>query len=99
MMTGQSFEVGAVTSVSIRSCRSRRSSTSVALAATPMRWRWIVQFIGRAIHVLDYIEGIGQPLSYTLINCAPPGVFTRLNLYLINSGLLERYLVSDGAGF
>ncbi len=25
---------------------------------------WIVQFIGRAIRVLDYIEGIGQPLSY-----------------------------------
>jgi phage terminase large subunit len=25
---------------------------------------WIVQFVGREIRILDYIEGIGQPLSY-----------------------------------
>ncbi len=25
---------------------------------------WIVQFVGGAIHVLDYIEGIGQVLAY-----------------------------------
>ena len=25
---------------------------------------WIVQFVGREIRVLDYIEGIGQPISY-----------------------------------
>ncbi len=25
---------------------------------------WIVQFVGGAIHVLDYIEGVGQVLSY-----------------------------------
>jgi phage terminase large subunit len=25
---------------------------------------WIVQFVGREIRLLDYIEGVGQPLSY-----------------------------------
>ena len=25
---------------------------------------WIVQFVGREIRVLDYIEGIGQPIGY-----------------------------------
>jgi phage terminase large subunit len=25
---------------------------------------WIAQFVGREIRLLDYIEGIGQPLSY-----------------------------------
>lgn len=25
---------------------------------------WVVQFVGREIRVLDYIEGIGQPLAY-----------------------------------
>jgi phage terminase large subunit len=25
---------------------------------------WIVQFVGREIRILDYMEGIGQPLSY-----------------------------------
>jgi phage terminase large subunit len=25
---------------------------------------WIVQFVGREIRVLDYIEGVGQPLAY-----------------------------------
>jgi len=26
--------------------------------------RWICQFVGREIRLLDYIEGIGQPLAY-----------------------------------
>ena len=25
---------------------------------------WMVQFVGREIRVLDYIEGVGQPLGY-----------------------------------
>lgn len=25
---------------------------------------WVAQFVGRSIHVLDYVEGQGQPLSY-----------------------------------
>jgi phage terminase large subunit len=25
---------------------------------------WIAQFVGREIRLLDYIEGIGQPLAY-----------------------------------
>ena len=25
---------------------------------------WLVQFVGREIRILDYIEGIGQPLAY-----------------------------------
>jgi phage terminase large subunit len=25
---------------------------------------WLVQFVGREIRVLDYIEGVGQPLGY-----------------------------------
>ena len=101
MMTGQSFEVGSVTSVSIWSCRSKRSSTSVALATTPMRLRSESSnlLVARS-SVLDYVEGNGQPLSYYAHQFALPREFlTRLNLYLIDSGLLERYLVSDGAGF
>lgn len=27
---------------------------------------WVVQFVGERIHILDYIEGIGQPLAYYL---------------------------------
>ena len=25
---------------------------------------WIAQFVGREIRLLDYIEGVGQPLAY-----------------------------------
>ena len=46
------------------------------------RWRWpqpdamaiwIVQFIGRAIRVLDHIEGKGQQLSYHAHQLRSPG--------------------------
>jgi phage terminase large subunit len=26
---------------------------------------WIAQFVGREIRLLDYIEGVGQPLAYS----------------------------------
>jgi hypothetical protein len=30
---------------------------------------WICQFVGREIRLLDYIEGVGQPLAYYAGNC------------------------------
>ena len=76
MMTGQSFEVGSVTSVSIWFVPIKAffdiggaGHNSDAMAI------WIVQFIGRAIRVLDYIEGKGQPLSYYAHQLRSPGSF------------------------
>ena len=47
------------------SCRCAPSSTLVGPAPRQMRLAiWIVQFVGREIRVLDYIEGVGQVLGY-----------------------------------
>jgi hypothetical protein len=31
---------------------------------------WIVQFVGREIRILDYIEGVGQEIGYYSPSCA-----------------------------
>jgi phage terminase large subunit len=50
---------------------------------------WICQFVGREIRLLDYIEGVGQPLSYYAHELRKKG-WTNAVIYLPHEGVAHK---------